>query len=237
MAADSVALRARRPTATRAFRREVVLLGTIALVTLLVVLAVPHIPGLLQLAQVREPASRPAGSPQRLSSASPVTAPEAPREARPVVSAKLQDEPASPLRGSLQLEPYRIAWPYDITDGLTFGPEGALKTRLGGLEGPARDAVCNDRNGQPWACGLQARAALNNVTRRQNLLCDPIAEPTGSTVPARCRGDLDLARELVLAGFARPTGRDPELEAAAQEAQAAERGLWNGGWTIRVTVR
>ncbi len=237
MAAVSGALRARRPIATGAFRRDVVLLGTIAVVALLVVLAVPHIPGLLQLTQLREPASRPAGSATGPSSASLTPAPEPSREVRQAASAKLQDEPASPLRGALQLEPYRIAWPYDIADGLTFGPEGALKTRLAGLEGPARDAVCNDRNGQPWACGLQARAALNNVTRRQNLLCDPIAEPTGSTVPARCRGDLDLARELVLSGFARPTGRDPQLEAAAQEAQAAERGLWNGGWTIRITVR
>ncbi len=151
--------------------------------------------------------------------------------------AKLKDEPVLPPAGGLRVEPYRIAWPYDIADGLTFGPEGALKTRLAGLEGPARDAVCNDRNGQPWACGLQARAALNNVTRRQNLLCDPVAPPAGGAVPARCRGDLDLARELVLAGFARPSSRDPTLEAAAEEARRAERGLWNGGWTIRTSVR
>jgi endonuclease YncB( thermonuclease family) len=213
--------------------RNIVLFGTIGAVALLVVLAVPRIYGLVQ----PEPASRPAASARALSPASTAPAAEPIREARLAVPAKLQDEAVSPPGAASRLEPYRIAWPYDIADGLTFGPEGALKTRLAGLEGPGRDAVCNDRHGQPWACGLQARAALHNATRRQSLLCDPVAAPIGGTVPARCRGELDLARELVLAGFARPTSPDPALDAAAEEARRAERGLWNGGWTIRMSVR
>ncbi len=236
VAAPVAASRA-RPITPRAAGRDIVLVGTIGAVALLVVLAVPHIHGLVQPKQTPEAASRPATSARAPTSASSAPMAEPTREARLAVPAKLQDEPVSPAGGASRLEPYRIAWPYDIADGLTFGPEGALKTRLAGLEGPGRDAVCNDRNGQPWACGLQARAALHNATRRQNLLCDPVAPPVGGTVPARCRGELDLARELVLAGFARPTSRDPALDAAADEARRAERGLWNGGWTIRMSVR
>lgn len=133
---------------------------------------------------------------------------------------------------------YTVNWPYDILDGLTFGPEGAAKTHLSGLEGPARDAVCNDKFNQPWACGLQARAALNNVTRRQTLTCTPLAPfQPGSAIPARCTGEIDVARELVTAGFARPTSRNPDLEQAEDDARRNERGLWNGGWTVRISAR
>jgi endonuclease YncB( thermonuclease family) len=132
---------------------------------------------------------------------------------------------------------YRVAWPLTIVDGLTFGPDGAPKTRLAGLEGPGRDAICNDRNGQPWACGLRARAALSELAPRQGLLCEPLGPPAAGVIPARCRGAIDLARELVRAGFARPTSPDPTLDAAAEEARQSERGLWNGGWTIRTAVR
>lgn len=142
-----------------------------------------------------------------------------------------------PARVEARPEPYRIAWPFDIADALTFGPEGATKTRLAGLDGPSRDAICNDREGRPWACGLQARAALNNITRQQQLVCDPAGAPTASLVPARCRGEVDVARELVLAGFARPNGPEPALEAALEDARRNERGLWNGGWTIRAAIR
>lgn len=166
-----------------------------------------------------------------------LAAPEHPSRSGEQVSAKLQGPALSAVQAGRALEPYRIAWPFDIADGLTFGPEGATKTRLAGLEGPPRDAVCNDRNGQPWACGLQARAALNNATRRQTLACEPVTAPVGGILTARCGGDIDLARELVLAGFARPAGPDSALDVALDDARRNERGLWNGGWTIRTSVR
>ncbi len=145
--------------------------------------------------------------------------------------------PAERARALPRTEPYRIVWPFEITDGLTFGPEGAIRTRLAGLEGPPRDAVCSDRDGRPWACGLQARAALNNITRRQDLDCEPVGPSDGEVVVARCRGEVDVARELVLAGFARSADRDPALEAAEDEARREGRGLWNGGWTVRIAAR
>lgn len=147
-------------------------------------------------------------------------------------------EPVMTTRPTVAREAYQLAWPYDIADGLTFGPEGSVKTRLAGLEGPSRDAVCNDRYGQPWACGLQARAALNNITRRQSLSCQPVgAQDPDRPISARCSGAIDVARELVLAGFARPVGRDPELDGAEDEARLNGRGLWNGGWTVRMAGR
>lgn len=157
--------------------------------------------------------------------------------ATPPTASKAALEPVTPRRSDGPGEPYEISWPYDIADGLTFGPEGAVKTRLAGLEGPPRDAVCNDRDQRPWACGLQARAALNNITRRQALLCNPLGAPQGGLIPARCAGEIDVARELVLAGFARASVPDPRLEQAEDEARQAQRGLWNGGWTVRIAAR
>ncbi|MDB5511575.1 MAG: hypothetical protein JWR08_1058 [Enterovirga sp.] len=184
--------------------------------------------------------------PRQLQEASRADA--APRPAPLPASAALPEPPSSRLpkvaldpiatgRTEGPGEPYRIAWPYDITDGLTFGPEGAVKTRLAGLEGPPRDAVCNDRDQRPWACGLQARAALNNITRRQALLCQPAGAPQGGVIPARCSGEIDVARELVLAGFARTSAPDPRLEQAEDEARQAGRGMWNGAWTVRIAGR
>lgn len=168
---------------------------------------------------------------------SPIVATAAPAPTQAAVQFPKQD--ATSLQSVVQmLDTYKVAWPYDIVDGLTFGPEGAAKTHLAGLEGPARDAVCKDKFDQPWACGLQARAALNNVTRRQALTCTPSGPfKPGLPIPARCRGEVDVARELVAAGFARPTGRDPDLESAEDEARRNERGLWNGGWTVRMAAR
>ena len=211
--------------------------GAVALAALVIALALPRLLAGPEPTPLVEP--RTTGSARTEAAPPPVasSAEDTRRTARLIPPAKLRDEPVSPPQASQQLEPYRIAWPFEITDGLTFGPEGALKTRLVGLEGPSRDAVCNDRNGQPWACGLQARAALNNATRRQNLTCQPIAPPAAGAVPARCTGEIDVARELVLAGFARPTGGDPALDAAAEDARRNERGLWNGSWTIRQAIR
>jgi endonuclease YncB( thermonuclease family) len=216
--------------ASRKHRSEALLFGGIGVAALLAVVAAAYLPGLVEPAQRAERNARPVTPPQ-----SSVAA--APSPGVVPVSPKLQAEPVAPRPPAARPETYRISWPFDIADGITFGPEGAQKTRLAGLEAPPRDAVCNDRNGQPWACGLQARALLNNVTRRQNLVCLPVAEPAGGIVPARCSGEVDVARELVLAGFARPVSPDPALDAALGEAQRSERGLWNGGWTIRTAIR
>lgn len=141
---------------------------------------------------------------------------------------------AAPVR-----TPYRIRPPYEMIDAVTFGPEGGPRTRLAGLDGPSRDAVCLDRDKRPWACGLQARAALNLATRRADLACDPAgAADASGTITASCRSDAgDIAREVVLAGFARPTGSDRVLREAEQLARQEGRGLWNGGWTIRLAGR
>jgi endonuclease YncB( thermonuclease family) len=144
---------------------------------------------------------------------------------------------AEPLtrKGPEELEPYSFPGAeVNLYDGLTFGPEGAVRTRLAGLAGPGRDAVCEDAEKSLWACGLQARAALNNLIRRAQIHCVPKGPIENGVMPAICSVDgRDVGTELVKAGFARSaSGGSGPAESERQAAQA-RRGLWNGDWTIR----
>jgi endonuclease YncB( thermonuclease family) len=157
----------------------------------------------------------------------PITADVAQPSAAP--TSKVQDRPgaieAASLPQSLELEP-----PYLIIDGLTFAA-GRITIRLSGVEGPPATAACKDEGGLLWACGLQARAALNNEIRKQNLSCTPVTA-LGSVIEATCRVEgSDLAQRLLSAGWARPLGNQAGRD-AADEAQRVKRGLWNGNWSL-----
>ena len=138
------------------------------------------------------------------------------------------DETPPPARAAASFDrrPYRPVPPFLVVDGLTFGPPREVPTRLAGLSGPARTAVCRDALGARWACGLQARAALNNLVRDGDVACTPVGEADGAR-HARCSaGGRDIGAMLVEQGFARGEG------AAEAAARAARRGLWNGDWSI-----
>ena len=114
---------------------------------------------------------------------------------------------------------------------MSFGPEGGTPTHLVGVEGPSFGAVCKDDEGHLWACGLQARAALNNLIRTKTITCMPEAV-ADAQVNARCQVEgRDLASLLIERGFARLTeGGSSE---AQDRARRARLGLWNGSWTLR----
>lgn len=127
--------------------------------------------------------------------------------------------------------PYVLQPPYEIDDAVTFGPENAARTRLAGLHGPDREAVCLDKGGLPWACGLAARAALNNAIRVGPLACEPVAPSAGVQVARCANGRGDLGRQLTALGFVRPSdGSEPPEMRTAREGGV---GMWNGGWRLR----
>ena len=143
-------------------------------------------------------------------------------------------EPLNPT-ASNPLEPYTVIGAgAQIYDGLTFGPEGAARTRLAGLVGPRRDSVCQDGEKRLWACGLQARAALNNLIRRSRIACTPVQPVLNNILEANCSVDgRDLGLDLVSAGFARSATPSQNTASLETDAASQQRGLWNGGWTIR----
>lgn len=151
-----------------------------------------------------------------------------PPPAPPRISDPPPLEPA--LKPPVDSRPYVVLPPFVIVDGLTFQTEGGTPTRLAGLEAPGRDAVCLDAAQVPRACGLRARAALNNAIQSRQVRCQPLPSP--DEVPrARCSVEgVDVGALLVEQGFARPT--DWATNPTVQAARSAARGLWDGDWVI-----
>jgi endonuclease YncB( thermonuclease family) len=153
-------------------------------------------------------------------------------EPAPTIDAPKREERANsapmppPPGQEFELEP-----PYRILDGLTLAA-GSVTVTLDGLEGPQPGAACRAPDGALWACGLQARAALNNAIRQRRLLCRGTSSGE-ETIRAVCKVDgEDLANLLVREGWARPTSAGSGMQTALAEAREQRRGLWNGDWTI-----
>lgn len=136
------------------------------------------------------------------------------------------------FRRQVILEP-----PFQPVEARIFKTE-AETVLLGGIDGPGALAVCEDESKALWACGLQARSALYNLIRLDNVRCVPFALDDRIAVaglaPSKCfASGLNVAVELVRAGFARPVGLpDRAMADAEAEARAAVRGMWRGGWRV-----
>jgi endonuclease YncB( thermonuclease family) len=168
-------------------------------------------------------------TPQSPLAADPPAPPAALAAAGDPASQKIDDRAVAPPdpvpRGPVHLEP-----PFLIVDGITF--KAGLDTyRLKDLRGPPATAACRGDDGHLWACGLRARAALNNAIQHGRLTCMPSRLASDGAVEAGCTvKGRDLGGQLVKQGWARPLG-----ETYASETRAAEhdrRGLWNGGWAF-----
>lgn len=145
--------------------------------------------------------------------------------------------------------------PIDIIDARTF-VAGDIIYRLTGIRTPSRDAICFDEEDRLWACGLQARAAFNNLTRETGLACEGIRFGELEIALVDCHaGENDLATALVAAGFAIPADSETpsapgaggvdqamneeraiarhDMSSALRLAQTEKQGLWNGNWRIR----
>lgn len=135
--------------------------------------------------------------------------------------------------GGRQAATLRLWPPYEVADAVTILTE-THRIRLAGLEGPASEAACYDPAQRLWACGLQARAALNNLIRGQTLLCRDTGLKAGEASIAHCSlGREPLDRAMVRQGYARPLTVDGPLAPDLLEARVQKRGLWNGDWRVR----
>jgi endonuclease YncB( thermonuclease family) len=150
----------------------------------------------------------------------------------PSPDAKVQERPLAPPE-HVPLQPVELDPPFLILDGLTFSA-GLSTYRLDGLKGPPSTAACRNSDGHLWACGLQARAALNNVIQRKRLVCTPVRTGQNGVAEATCTADgADVGGQLAAQGWARPVGdASGAYRAEAHEAEQDKRGLWNGGWTF-----
>jgi endonuclease YncB( thermonuclease family) len=179
----------------------------------------------------REPAEHTA-RPERAPAVSSSSANTRQTVAAPPPEVKVQERPPSPVelapRTPLELDP-----PFVILDGLTFSA-GLNTYRLDGLAGPPPTAACRNDEGHLWACGLQARAALNNLIQRRRIVCTPLRTGPDGVAESTCKAEgEDIGGQLAAQGWARPSGdASGPYGTAAQKAEQAKRGLWNGGWTF-----
>jgi endonuclease YncB( thermonuclease family) len=162
-----------------------------------------------------------------------IKAQDRPAQDRIAQDGKVQERPVEPVGSVVPDRPVELAPPFLIVDGLTF-TAGLNTYRLDNLTGPPATAACRNDDGHLWACGLQARAALNNVIQRKVLVCKPSRTDAGGVVQVLCTADgLDVGSQLTAQGWARPA-RDASdaYRSEARDAEQDRRGLWNGGWTF-----
>ena len=99
------------------------------------------------------------------------------------------------------------------------------KVAVAGIDPVAADETCLFE-GKEWACGVRARTMFRALLRGRAVTCDVPPEPDPNVVTAPCRlGKQDLARWLVLYGWARADADGPYGD-AAEKAKRAKKGIF-----------
>jgi endonuclease YncB( thermonuclease family) len=117
-----------------------------------------------------------------------------------------------------------------IVDGDTIEVAGT-RIRLEGIDAPERGQDCKDRLGQPYDCGATAVRTLVDLTKGQEVTCEPVGQDRYRRTLAICRlpSGLDLNAEMVRQGRSVAFRRYSERYVAEEdEAQRAGAGLWAG---------
>ena len=163
-------------------------------------------------------------SPVRKPNAAPLL--DAANEQVPALHPRLDDQLRSP---EAQAQDLVFDPPYVVLDSTTF-QSGLQEIQLAGIEGPHRDAVCNDPQGLRWAWTARW-VALHNLLMKARLTCRIIDTAMTKRVRAFCTyiGE-DVGSALVRKGWARPGSSAYSVELA--QAQRNRAGLWNGDWSV-----
>jgi endonuclease YncB( thermonuclease family) len=121
-----------------------------------------------------------------------------------------------------------ITGPATVIDGDTLDMTGT-RIRLLGIDAPESAQSCT-REGQPWACGEEATAALRDIIATGSLTCTALGTDVYGRTVATCENAVfDVGREMVRRGMA-VTSRDApaDYEAATDIARQMKFGLWLG---------
>jgi len=119
----------------------------------------------------------------------------------------------------------------EVVDGNTLVVEGQ-PMRLFGVDAFELQQTCLDGRGEPWHCGVAAKAALAELVQDQAVACTVIDDSAADDAyVARCtvRDEVDLGGYLVRAGLAL-ADRDvaDDYVPLEQSARAAAAGAWGG---------
>jgi endonuclease YncB( thermonuclease family) len=130
----------------------------------------------------------------------------------------------------------RLSPPFDAIDATVFD---SLDTRIRLAQAwpVGREEVCLDEAGTRFACGLKARASLQNFMFGKAIVCTRLflsREERRGVVDARCSVDgVDLTTHQIRAGYAFPTDlADASHHAAMAEARRQRAGVWAGPYSL-----
>ena len=220
----SGAMKAVRPNFLTIVARGAALFGLVGLIAL-VALFVRNVPDL------RQPSKAPEQSNAAMKADRAAFAPDAAplRSNTSLKTDRFGGKPSKPPLG--QFSP--VAPPFDIVSADTFKAD-TRQFKLAGVEGPPRNAVCIGADGGLWACGLYARAALNNALKDRKVECAPQLAEAGQELQVACTiNGGNLAGILVGLGWLRPVEGEEAFTRERDEAKSQRRGMWNGDWQIR----
>lgn len=109
-------------------------------------------------------------------------------------------------------------------DSLVIGGE---RVRLAGIDAPELAQSCT-RDGTAYACGRDARMALEELVAGHEISCRHSERDRYGRILGYCTaGGVGLNREMVRAGWAVAYG---DFGGAEREARLASRGIWAGGF-------
>lgn len=135
--------------------------------------------------------------------------------------------------------PAQVTGPARVVDGDTFSV-GAERVRLWGVDAPEGRQVCQNAQGQGYACGDVARDQLVGLIGGRAVRCEVRdRDPYGRAV-ARClAGSTDLGEAMVRAGWAVDYVQFSRgaYASAEVEARRSRRGLWAGRFETPSTWR
>jgi endonuclease YncB( thermonuclease family) len=138
-------------------------------------------------------------------------------------------------RGSKNLE---LRGPASVVDGDTLDVAGT-RVRLEGIDAPEIGQMCDGGSQGAWACGREARRALEMLASYGEVTCESKGLDKYSRHLGVCfvRGK-DLNAEMIRMGLAWAFVKYSAMYVAEEaEAKAAQRGIWKNdtepAWTYR----
>lgn len=117
----------------------------------------------------------------------------------------------------------------EVVDGDSLRLKGT-NIRLQGIDAPEYLQTCTDAAGQDYACGKQARRALATLVNGREVSCQSVeTDQYGRALSTCMAGDVDIAREMVLQGWA-IAYRGLRYVNAENLARKERKGLWAGNF-------
>ncbi|MEZ5854854.1 MAG: thermonuclease family protein [Hyphomicrobiaceae bacterium] len=107
---------------------------------------------------------------------------------------------------------------------------GGVRIRLEGIDAPESQQMCDDADGHPWACGVEASRLLSQLVAGRLVSCEERGLDKYKRVLGVCRVDgRDINAEMVRQGLAWAFVRYSRSYAREEQSARANRiGIWSG---------